>query len=725
MKMPFLSGGRVATPVVLQMERAECGAASLAMVLGYHGLWKSLEDLRQICGVSRDGSRADSIVRAAESFGLKASGVLVSPEAASRLPVPFIAFWNGNHFVTIEGIGSRHAWVNDPAIGRRRLSRAQFDADFAGIALLFEKGPQFRRGGQAPSLMGGLKERLGGLHGTLGFIGLLSLIMVVPGILTPSFRQLFVDFFLIREYEHWLYPLLYGLAAAAAVQALLTIMQQRYLTRLENRLSVVWASQLVHHLLRLPVAYFGQRNPAELSTRGGSADGLARLLSGSLGSAGLSLPSIVFFGAVIASYDMLLGLVGLGFTVLNLVVLKAWAASLAERNQSNVMDRNRLAGVTMNGLRMIDEYRASGTEWLLFERITGLNAQVQQGAQDLARSRAVLQALPTFLSAAAGAAVLVIGGLEVMAGDLTIGMLVAVQALMISFLGPVGQLIGLGGRLQDAQAYIQQVDDLMKHPEATEFSNEAPAIGGARQVPIKLTGQIAIDDVSFGYSALQPALLKDFTLTARSGSWIAITGRSGSGKSTLARVLSGLEDPWSGEVRLDGVPLRHVPRDLLRRSVAVVDQSISLFEGSLRDNISLWDPTLPDDRVVSAASTACFHDIAIARTGGYTSRLTENGANLSGGQRALLELARALAMEPSILVLDEATAALDAVTEARVMANLRQLGCTCIVIAHRVSTIRDADEIIVLERGAVVQRGQHAGLMAEEEGLYRQLVASA
>jgi ABC-type bacteriocin/lantibiotic exporter with double-glycine peptidase domain len=310
----------------------------------------------------------------------------------------------------------------------------------------------------------------------------------------------------------------------------------------------------------------------------------------------------------------------------------------------------------------------------------------------------------------------------VMSGNLTIGMLVAVQALMISFLGPVGQLIGMGGRLQDAQAYIRQIDDLEKHPQAVEFTSEPLGMGDAGQV-LKLTGQIAVDDVSFGYSSLQPPLLKDFTLTARSGSWIAITGRSGSGKSTLARVLSGLEDPWSGEVRLDGVPLRHVPRDLLRRSVAVVDQSIALFEGSLRENISLWDPTLSDDRIVSAAQSACFHDIAIARTGGYTSGLSENGANLSGGQRALLELARALAMEPSILVLDEATAALDAVTEARVMTNLRQLGCTCIVIAHRVSTIRDADEIIVLDRGAVVQRGQHATLIAEE-GLYRQLVAT-
>jgi NHLM bacteriocin system ABC transporter peptidase/ATP-binding protein len=722
--MPFSSAGRVTTPVVMQMERAECGAASLAMVLGYHGLWTTLEDLRQICGVSRDGSRADNIMRAGESFGLKASGFRLGPEEAAGLTVPFIAYWGGNHFVTVEGLGTRHAWVNDPAIGRRRLSRAQFDAGFAGIALVFEKGPEFRRGGQAPSLMSGLKERLGGVGGALAFIGLLSLIMVVPGILTPSFRQLFIDFFLIRQYADWLYPILYGLGAAAAVQALLTIMQQRYLMRLENRLSVVWAGRLVHHLLRLPVAYFGQRSPAELSTRGGSADGLARLLSGSLGSTGLSLPSIVFFGAVIASYDWHLALIGLGFAVLNLVVLKTWAGSLAERNQSYAMDRNRLAGVTMSGLRMIDEYRASGTEGLLFERIAGLNAQVQQGAQDLARSRAVLQALPVFLSATAGAAVLVFGGLEVMSGNLTIGMLVAVQALMISFLGPVGQLIGMGGRLQDAQAYIRQVDDLEKHPQAVEFTGESRGMGDTGQVPMKLTGQIAVDDVSFGYSSLQPPLLKDFTLTARSGSWIAITGRSGSGKSTLARVLSGLEDPWSGQVRLDGVALRQVPRDLLRRSVAVVDQSISLFEGSLRENISLWDPTLPDERIVAAAQAACFHDIAIARTGGYTSRLTENGANLSGGQRALLELARALAMEPSVLVLDEATAALDAVTEARVMANLRQLGCTCIVIAHRVSTIRDADEIIVLDRGTVVQRGQHATLIAQE-GLYQQLVATA
>jgi NHLM bacteriocin system ABC transporter peptidase/ATP-binding protein len=721
MKIPGLSQRRTRTPAVMQMERAECGAAALNMILGYHGLWKSLEDMRGLCGVSRDGSRADNILKAAEGLGLEGRGLKVDAAGAAQLQAPFIAFWNGNHFVTVEGIDAHHAWVNDPATGHRRLSRAQFEAGFTGIALEFRPGPNFRRGGTAPGLADALLRRFDGMGMAFAFLGLLSLIMVLPGVVTPSFRQLFTDFFLVRQYQDWLYPLLYGLGGAAVVQALLTVLQQRYLMRLENRLSIVWTSRLIHHLLRLPMAYFGQRNAAELSNRGNSTDGLARLLSGNLGSTAFSLPGIVFFGGIIAYYDAILALLGLGFAILNLILLQVWARQLADRNQGNAMVRNRLAGVTMQGLRMFEEYRASGSERLLFERITGLYAQVQDGAQALARSRATLQAIPVFLSSTATAAVLVVGGLEVMHGQITVGMLLAVQTLMTSFLGPVGQLVGIGSRMQDAQAYIRQVDDLMNQPEAREFSATADE---ASRVPLKLTGDIAVETVSFGYSSLQPPLLKDLSLRAPSGSWIAITGPSGSGKSTMARILSGLEDPWNGQIHFDGTSIRDLPRDLLRRSIAVVDQSITLFEGSLRDNISLWDPTMPDERIVMATQMACFHDIAIARPGGYSSRLSENGGNLSGGQRALLELARAIAMEPSILVLDEATAALDAVTEARVMANLRRLGCTCIVIAHRLSTIRDADEIIVLDHGNVVERGSHAELIAQD-GQYRRLVASA
>lgn len=708
---------RVRTPMVQQMERTECGAACLGMILGYYGRWVALDELRIQCGVSRDGSRAGNLIRAARTYGLEAEGYRLDLEAARNLPLPCVIFWAFNHFVVIEGWGRGTVHLNDPAVGRRTVTWAEFDRNFTGVVLTFVPGPDFLPGGERPSIAAGLRRRFEESRPILTFIALVSLTMAVPSLLVPNFTKLFIDYYLTRKYTDWLLPLLVGMGGTAVFHAALTMLQHHYLLRFETRLSVGSTSALVRKLLRLPIAYFGQRSPSELAVRGSQTEGLAQLVAGNMGTAVLALPSVLLFASLMLYFDWYLGCLALGFAGVNFAALAVMARTLAERNQAVVIQQAKTAAAAAAGLRMISEYKASGTESLLFERITGYKARQENLNAPLQRNRLMLQAIPSAINGISIAALYVIGGERVMAGAITIGVLAAFQALQSSFMDPVRQLVGMGQQLQNAQAFMMQIDDILIHSESPEFAEDgADKSKGAR----RCVGAVELRAVSFGYSPLEPALVNEVSIETRAGEWVAIVGRTGSGKSTVGKLLSGLETPWSGEVLIDGTPLSRIPRAMLRNSTAVVDQNVVIFEGTIRENIAMWDPTITEEAIVSAAKLACIHDFIVSRQGGYQSKLSEDGNNLSGGQRALIDIARAIAIQPSVLVLDEATAALDAVTEEKVMANLRELGCTCIIVAHRLSTIRDADRIIVLDNGRVAEMGSHDQLMAAG-GLYRQL----
>ncbi len=709
------------TPVVQQMERTECGAACLGMILGYYGRWVPLDELRIECGVSRDGSRAGNLVRAARRFGLVADGFKVELEAARQLPVPFIAFWAFNHFVVVEGIGRDTVYINDPAVGRMTIRWSEFDRNFTGVALTFSPGPDFASGGEAPSVVAGLKRRFAESQSAIIFIALISLTMVVPGILVPNFTKLFVDYYLTKKYTDWLVPLLGGMAGVAFFQSALTVLQHYYLLRFETRLSVTSTSAMIRKLLRLPVAYFGQRSPSELAARCSQTEGLASLMAGNMGTAVLALPSATLFALLMLYFDWYLGCLALVFAAVNFAALAVMARTLAERNQAVVIQQSKLQGATASGLRMIAEYKASGTESLLFERITGYKSRQENLNAPLQRSRLMLQVIPGAINGIATAALYTVGGERVVAGGISIGILAAFQALLSNFMGPVQQLVGMGQQVQNAQAYMTQIDDVLLHAEGDEFAQQ---VEGKKKGARRCIGDIELKGVSFGYSPLEPPLVDGVSMVAKAGEWVALVGRTGSGKSTLAKLLTGLETVWSGEVLIDGKPIAQVPRAMLRNSIAVVDQNVIIFEGTIRDNIAMWDPTITEEAIVAAAKLACIHDFIVSRQGGYEGKLSEDGGNLSGGQRALIDIARAAAIQPSVLILDEATAALDAVTEAMVMANLREIGCTCVIVAHRLSTVRDADHIIVMEEGRIVERGTHDELVALN-GLYREMIESS
>ncbi|MDQ3913004.1 MAG: NHLP family bacteriocin export ABC transporter peptidase/permease/ATPase subunit [Actinomycetota bacterium] len=717
---PKRRGRRVQTPTVLQMEAAECGAAALDIILGYHGRIVPLEELRVACGVSRDGSKASNIVRAARGYGMVAKGYKVDVGALDSLPLPFIVFWDFDHFLVVEGFGGRGVWINDPAAGPRVASYEEFDRSYTGVALTFEPGPGFRKGGVGPSLLAAMRKRLRGSEWALAFVVLASLALVVPGLLVPIFSQIFVDQYLVQRSGNIVGPLLLTMVLTALVRASLTFLQQRYLLRLQNKLALSMSGTFMWHVLRLPMAFYSQRYAGEIGSRVAINDQISQLLSGQLATTALNVVTVVFYTALMFYYDVVLTLIAIFFAALNIAALRYFSRKRVDTNQRLLRDRGKLAGVAMGGLQTIETLKATGRESDFFARWAGLQAKLVDAQQGLNTYTQVLSAVPTVLTALNTAAILGIGGLRVMDGELTLGMLVAFQVLMASFTAPIAQMVALGSTLQEARGELARVDDVLRYP--TDPRAE-PDIDGAVQTdsPARLSGRLEVRGVAFGYSPLDPPLIQGFSLILRPGSRVALVGASGSGKSTVAKLVSGLYSPWEGEILFDGRRGNDIPRGLLSASLAVVDQDIFLFEGTVRENLALWDRTIPEPRITQAARDALIHEDVVARPGGYDSKVDEGGANFSGGQRQRLEIARALVGDPTLLILDEATSALDPTTERTIDDNLRRRGCTCLIVAHRLSTIRDCDEILVLDRGKVVQRGTHEQLLSVD-GPYSRLI---
>ena len=570
--------------------------------------------------------------------------------------------------------------------------------------------------GTAPGLIAKLRQRLAGLDGVIAFIVWVSVMLVIPGMILPGMTSVFVDNVLIKQYDGWLAPILAGLAGAFVLNIALRWLQGLALLRLEMRLALEQSALFTRHVLRLPMAFFGQRYGGDLVSRVESNDRVATLLARDLGNTAASCLTAAFLGAVMISYDLVLAAIVLGSSALNILVARLLKRSLSEVALRLQNEQGKLFATSIVGLQSMETLKVGAGESAFFSKWAGLHARAINAEQKLSLHQVTMSLTPILLQNLASAAVLGVGALRIMDGHLSIGTLVAFQGLLLSFAGPIQQLVDMASRIQQASADLSRLDDVLDNKLDWRFSHAADAPADARAA-----GRLSIRGLTFGYDSAGPPLIENFALDVEPGQWIALVGGSGSGKSTLGKLITGLFEPQTGQILIDGYSLQAWGRERLSNIVASVDQDIRLFSGTVRDNITLWDDTIDNDRLIAAIDDAGLTAVIQATAGSVDAVIEEGGRNLNGGQRQRIEIARALIREPAILILDEATAALDSESEYELLQAVRRRGMTCILVAHRLSTIRDCDEIIVLERGKEVERGTHASLIAEA-GAYARLI---
>ena len=713
--------GIAKVPVIMQMEALECGAACLTMVLAYYQKWIPLEQVRVDCGVSRDGSNALNVLKAARSYGLEASGYRMEPEMLREEgSFPCVVHWNFNHFVVLCGFKGNHAYLNDPARGNVKITIEEFDRSFTGVCLMFSPSEAFVPSGKRKSTLAFARKCLTGAGAAVVFVMLTTVIGYLFGIINPVFSRFFMDWLLGGQNQEMLLPFLALLAAVGGLQILVSAIQAVYSLKINGKMAVIGSSTFMWKVLHLPMSFFSQRMAGDIQMRQETNAVIAATLVNTIAPLLLNAVMMVFYLVVMVRYSVVLTLVGVTTIIINAFMGRLISEKRMNITRVQMRDSGKLASATVSGVQMVETIKASGAENGFFAKWAGYQASVSTQAVKFSRLNAYLGMIPMFFSAVANYTVLALGVFLTMQGRFTLGMILSFQAFLSSFLNPAMTLISAGQTIQEMRTQMERVEDVMQVPDDMP---ENPLPATREEDYRKLSGEIELKHVTFGYSPLDKPLIEDFSMKVKPGSRVAFAGMSGSGKSSLAKLISGLYQPWSGEILFDGKPIREIDRSVFTGSLAVVDQDIILFEGTIADNIKMWDSSIEDFEMILAARDAQIHDDIVQREGGYEGKLTEGGKDLSGGQRQRLEIARVLAQDPSIIIMDEATSALDAKTEYELVKAVKERGITCIVIAHRLSTIRDCDEIIVLDHGKVVERGTHEELYAKG-GTYAELITS-
>ena len=705
-------------PVILQMEIVECGAASLTMVMAHYNKWVPLERVRADCGVSRDGSSAKNILKVARMYGFEAKGYRLEPSSISKtIPLPAIIHWNMNHFVVLAKLNKKYAYINDPAKGEVKVPLERFNTSFTGIAIAIKPGEGFEPSGKPVSVWPFARERLRGTAPVFAFIITVSALTSVIGIISTFFGRVFVDDLLSGNHPQWAAGFIALFLAFNFLRILLDIIHTRTNLKITAKFAVVSSGLFMWHALRLPVEFYSSRHAGDIASRQGENDGISLSLIQLFAPLFIDAVMMVFYLYIVLQYSILMTVIGFSSLLINYAVNKFITHKNINISRVSARDIGKLNAMTVAGVEMIETIKSAGAEDGFFERWSGYHAAVNDSKIKSMRLNQFVGLIPQTVSQIINIIVLLIGAYLIIRGDMTIGIFFAFQGFLSAFLAPFSEIINARIEMQRTKVSMERVQDVFNYKtdiEYKEFHTDESFY--------KLSGKIEINNLAFGYNKLSEPLLDNFSMTLNPGGSVALVGASGCGKSTIAKLISNLYKPWSGEILVDGKPAAEIPREIFTSSVSVVDQDIILFADSITNNIKTWDKSIEDFEVILAARDAQIHGTIIDRDGGYSGGVLEGGKNFSGGERQRLEIANALAKEPTVIIMDEATSALDAKTEYDVIKAVRDRGISMVIVAHRLSTIRDCDEIIVLDKGKVVQRGTHDELYAQA-GLYIELVS--
>lgn len=708
---------RQRVPVLRQMTAVECGAASLAMILSYHGRKTSVSEMRERCGVGRDGLSALSIVRTARSYGLRVRAITLQENDFRFVSLPAIVHWGFNHFLVVERWTSHHVDLVDPAIGRRRVTAEEFDNSFTGVVLTFEAGVNFDRGAA--------KRHVNLAHYALNYAKLApfsllqilgaSLLLQLFGLVVPALTALVVDTIVPDKLQGALALLAFGLLILFVAQLTTMLLRSTVLLYLQTKVDTQMMLGFFEQLLTLPVRFFQQRSSGDLLARLSSNTIVRDTISNQLVSSVLDGAFVLVYLIILFAVSPLFGFLVVLLGGLQIVLLTITTRAVRELAARELVAQGKSQGYATEALVGMVTLKASGAEHRALQRWSNLFFDQMNASVRRTYVSSVINTVLTTFQTFSPVLLLVFGTYLALNGSLQIGTMLALVSLATAFLTPLSSLVTTGQKLQLVHSHLERIADVMEAEPEQDLLR-------VRESP-RLQGAISLDQVSFQYDPHSAPILNDISISITSGQKVAIVGRSGSGKTTLGNLLLGLSLPTSGEIFYDGIPLRTLDYQMVRSQFGVVTQASSIFSGSIRENISLNNPEMDMESVIRAARAAAIHDDIMGMPMEYETMVSEGGSALSGGQRQRLALARALANKPVLMLLDEATSALDVITERLVEQNLRELACTQIIIAHRLSTIRNADLILVLDGGKIVERGTHQELLARE-GYYAGLIQS-